>query len=85
MEVAKGLIECIEVVHEPGLSHTQLFLSVRHEIIDRVIQNDDFIVLHDHRMRIFHQFRKKSKNGNTGILWLCTFFTTAYSEIRFLT
>ena len=45
MEVAKGLIERIEVAHEPGLSYTQLFLSVRHEIIDRVIQNDDSMTI----------------------------------------
>lgn len=29
MEAAKGLIKCIEVAHEPGLSYVQLFLSVR--------------------------------------------------------
>lgn len=41
MEAAKGFIELIEVPHEPGLSYTQLFLSVRlfsiHLLVDRVI------------------------------------------------
>lgn len=68
MEVTKTLIQRIEVPHEPGLTYTQLFLSVSRSWWSGAIQELIWC-----RMRIYPLSRRTNGNGHTSILLRCAY------------